>query len=120
MILGLVPERDPKTDRCDEPDHRQDVPQGRIVQDAVRIAVVKTGGRLPKVLETAEAPVSTLDEGEDLRTAQAEALRTAAADLSSPPAMYVLSLPASWAIIRQLSLPFRGRATCHAYVSRSY
>lgn len=80
-----------------------------IAEDAVRIAVVKTGGRLPKVLETAEAPVSTRDEGDDLRTAQAEALRTAAAELSSPPSMYVLSLPASWAIIRQLSVPFRGR-----------
>jgi len=79
-----------------------------IAKDAVRIAVVKTGGRLPKVLETAEVALPTL-EGEALNLAQATAVREAVGKLDSLPQEYVLSIPAAWSIIRTLSVPFRSR-----------
>ncbi|MDK1020176.1 MAG: hypothetical protein QGD90_00880 [Candidatus Hydrogenedentes bacterium] len=79
-----------------------------ITGDAVRIAVVKTGGRLPKVLEMIEVPILARDDV-DLHAAQVAAAREAAAQLESPPPMYVLSMPVAWSTIRLLTVPFRGK-----------
>lgn len=79
-----------------------------IGKDTVRIAVVKTGGRLPKVLEMVEVALPPLD-GVDLHAAQVSAAREAVDKLKSPPQEYVLSIPATWSIIRILSVPFRSK-----------
>lgn len=79
-----------------------------ITKDAVRIAVVRTGGRLPKVLETIEVPILPRDDV-DLHALQVAAAREAVAQLESPPPMYVLSIPATWSTIRLLRVPFRGK-----------
>ncbi len=79
-----------------------------ITEDAVRIAVVKTGRRLPKVLETITVPIPARDDV-DLHAAQVAAAREAAAQLESPPPVYVLSIPATWSTIRLLTVPFRGK-----------
>ncbi len=79
-----------------------------IADDAVRIVVVKTGGRLPKVLETVEVPI--LDgEARDLHALKVAAAREGVSKLESPPPMYVLSISAAWSTIRLLTVPFRGR-----------
>ncbi len=79
-----------------------------ITEDAVRIAVVKTGGRLPKVLEMIEVPIPARADM-DLHAAQVAAAREAAAQIESPPPVYVLSVPATWSTIRLLTVPFRGK-----------
>lgn len=79
-----------------------------IAEDTVRIAVVKTGLRLPKVLKTVEVPVLVRDDV-DLHEAQVAAVREAAAQLKSPPPVYVLSIPSTWCTIRLLKVPFRGK-----------
>lgn len=79
-----------------------------IANDAVRIAVVKTGSRLPKVLEMVEVTLSGLD-GEALHATQVTAVREAIGKLNSPPQEYVLSIPATWSIIRLLTVPFRAK-----------
>ena len=79
-----------------------------IAKDAVRIAVVKTGGRLPKVLEMVEAPIPEAEE-DLLHDVQVAAAREAVGKLASPPQVYVLSIPVSWSIIRLLTVPFRAK-----------
>ena len=79
-----------------------------IADDAVRVVVVKTGGRLPKVLETVEVPIPAGNAG-DLHAARVAAAREAVSKLESPPPMYVLSISAKWSTIRLLRVPFRGR-----------
>ncbi len=79
-----------------------------IADDAVRIVVVQTGGRLPKVLETVEVPILGGDGG-DLRALKVAAAREALSKLESPPPIYVLSISAAWSTIRLLTVPFRGK-----------
>ncbi len=79
-----------------------------IADDAVRIVVVKTGGRLPKVVETVEVPIASGDSG-DLRALKVAAAREALSKLETPPPVFVLSISAAWSTIRLLTVPFRGK-----------
>lgn len=87
-----------------------------ITEKTVRIASVKTGGTLPKVLETVSVDVAHV-EGEDGDEALVVAVRQAIAALTAQPAAFVLCAPADWAIVRLLTLPFKGRRRVGAAVS---
>jgi len=82
-----------------------------IGDDAVRIAVVRTGGRAPRVVELAEAAVG----GTGLEAA-AIAAREAVSRLQAKPGAFVLSAPASWSVLRLMQVPFRARRKIAAAV----
>jgi hypothetical protein len=82
-----------------------------IGEDAVRVAVVRTGGRAPRVVELAEVALS--GAGPEV---SAMAVREAVSRLKSKPAGFVLSAPASWSVLRLLKVPFRSRRKITAAV----
>jgi hypothetical protein len=78
-----------------------------IAGDEVQVAVVKTGGRLPNVLELHVARASyAVPEGRE--KALAEAAREAIGQMRLRPASFVLCASSQWAVVRMLSIPFRG------------
>lgn len=82
-----------------------------IGEDAVRVAVVRTGGRAPRVMELAEATL-----GGDGPEAAALAAREAVSRLKGKPGAFVLSAPASWSVLRLMQVPFRSRRKISAAV----
>ncbi|MDQ1258044.1 MAG: hypothetical protein QG656_2653 [Candidatus Hydrogenedentes bacterium] len=114
-----------------------------IVGDEVRLAVVKTGGRLPKVLELhacraeygpgaddssgysgyepgEQAPVPT-EGGEDAEAqkqfdALVRAVETVVKRVRTRPAAWVLCAPSQNSIARALTIPFRGKRRVSAAV----
>ena len=78
-----------------------------IAGDEVRIAIVKTGGRLPKVIELRRARAIYADEG-DRREALVAATKDALSQVKSQPALFVLCVSGAWTIARQLTIPFKG------------
>lgn len=82
-----------------------------IGEDTVRIAVVRTGGRAPRVLELAEASIGGAGP-----EAAAMAAREAVSRLKVKPAAFVLSAPASWSVLRLMQVPFRSRRKIAAAV----
>ncbi len=82
-----------------------------IGDDAVRVAVVRTGGRAPRVVEVAEVAIS--GAGPEVA---AMAAREAVGRLKSKPSSFVLSAPASWGVLRLLKVPFRSRRKIAAAV----
>lgn len=85
------------------------------VGDEVRVAVVKTGGRLPKVLALGRARAVYAEDGERPE-ALAAAVRQALGQVSPRPAVYVLSVSSAWSVVRMLTIPFRGRRQVAAAV----
>ncbi len=79
-----------------------------ILDDRVRVALVKTGGGLPKVLKREEV-AAVLDEGGNRNEALVVALRKAMSLMGSKqPLVSVLCVSAEWGIVRRLTVPFRG------------
>ena len=78
-----------------------------ISDTAVRVAVIKTGLGPPKVLESVELHVEE-SEGLSKRITQVATVRAAVESLDSAPAAFVLVVPATWSILRRLTVPFRG------------
>ncbi len=78
-----------------------------IAGDEIRVAIVKTGRRLPRVVELRRARAIYASE-EDRRAATVAALKDALAQVKSQPALYVLCVSGAWSIARQLTIPFKG------------
>ena len=77
------------------------------VEDEVRLALVKTGGRRPKVLELHSSRIEH-QEGELRPQAMADALCALAGALSTKPAAVTLCVSSFNAIVRTITIPFRG------------
>lgn len=81
-----------------------------IARYEVRVAVVKTGGKRPRILEVHSAVAGpVVDEG-DRHAALVAALKQAVEQVKSKPAGYVLVVPSEWSITRHLRIPFKGRS----------
>lgn len=80
----------------------------QVAGDTVRVAVVKTGGKKPVVIERHEvrAEYAEIDKRHD---ALIVAIREAVAKVSSQPAGFVLCVSSLYAIARLLRVPFRGK-----------
>lgn len=83
--------------------------------DEVRLAVVKTGGRTPVVLEL-HACRAVYAEPEGRADALGAALREAVRRVKNRPAAYVLCVSSRHGLSRLLTLPFRGRRRVAAAV----
>lgn len=85
------------------------------VGDEVRVAMVQTGGRAPSVLALHSS--SAIYEAPEARvSAMAAALDRALEQLEHPPAAYVLCLGSENAIVRAITIPFKGRRRVAAAV----
>ncbi len=73
-----------------------------IEADAVRVAVVRTRGGAPSVVDLVQSAMRT-----DSDEARVAALRDVYGRLKTHPAMWVLVAPASWSMVRLLTVPFR-------------
>lgn len=75
--------------------------------DEVRLAVVKTGGKLPTVLEL-HAAQAVYETPEGRFDAMVGAVDEVLGRLQSRPAICVLCMSSAFAIVRGLTIPFRG------------
>lgn len=76
--------------------------------DEVRVAVVKTGGRTPVVLEV-QSRTATYAEEEARFQAMVDAVGEAVDALKHPPVSFILSASARHSIVRSITIPMRGR-----------
>ncbi len=76
--------------------------------DTLRLAMVSTGGAMPKVAACRQTEVQ-YDSPDDRHDALAEGVRKLCAGLKPQPAGYVLCASSLYAITRNLTLPFKGR-----------
>ncbi|MCC6142255.1 MAG: pilus assembly protein PilM, partial [Candidatus Hydrogenedentes bacterium] len=83
--------------------------------DEVRVSVVKTGRRLPVVLELQSrvAHYSTEDERFE---AMVQAVDEAVSALETRPAAFVLCAPSLYSVVRMLTIPFKGKRRVAAAV----
>jgi hypothetical protein len=86
--------------------------------DEIRVAVVKTGGAHPKVLELHSAPVQVplSDAWEEGHEALVAAAKSVLAKVKSRPTVYTLCISSAWSVVRQLTIPFKGRRKVAAAV----
>jgi len=75
--------------------------------DEVRLALVKTGSKLPRVLEAHSARVE-FEEPEQRHEAMVEAVKGLVAALKTKPTVYVLCLSSEHSIVRTITIPFKG------------
>ena len=75
--------------------------------DEVRLAVVKTGGRLPKVLELHCRP-AVYAAPEERTEALVAAVKSLVKDVKNRPAAFVLCVSSAHSVVRTLTIPFRG------------
>ena len=75
--------------------------------DEVRVAVIKTGRKLPVVLEV-HSGKAVYETPEEKFPALVHALDTVLDALDTHPATYVLCLPSISTIVRSLNIPFKG------------
>jgi len=75
--------------------------------DEVRLAVVKTGGRLPKVLELHCRP-AVYAAPEERTEALVAAVKSLVKDVKNRPAAFVLCVSSAYSVVRTLTIPFRG------------
>ncbi len=78
------------------------------VDNEVRVAVVKTGGRTPTVLEV-QSRVAAYAEEEDRIPALVLAVSEAVDALKNPPVVFVLCASGRHSIVRSITIPIRGR-----------
>jgi len=76
--------------------------------DAVHMAVVKTGGKLPQLLDHASAPIVSTEESSDLESKTA-ALDNAISQISTVATVWMLSVASANSIIRPVTVPFKGK-----------
>ena len=81
-----------------------------IARYEVRVAVVKTGGKRPRVLEVHSAVAGPVADEDDRHAALVGAVKQAVEQVKSKPAGYVLVVPSEWSITRHLRIPFKGRS----------
>lgn len=87
-----------------------------IENDEVRVAVVKTGGRKPSILEVHAHRASFATE-EERRGALILAIQDVIGRLKHKPQLYVLTMGSQHSIVRALAIPFRGRRKVTAAVA---
>ena len=78
-----------------------------ILEDEVRVAVAKAGGKLPVVQQLLRAPIEC-ESPEQLFDARVAALNAALDQMTVAPATYVLCLHGENCVARTLSIPFKG------------
>lgn len=78
------------------------------VENEVRVAVVKTGGRKPVLLEV-QSRTATYLEPDERVAALAHALGEAVDALKHPPAVFVLCASGMYSVVRAITIPIRGR-----------
>ncbi|MFP4190881.1 MAG: pilus assembly protein PilM [Candidatus Hydrogenedentota bacterium] len=83
--------------------------------DTVRLAIVRTGGRLPTVLELHAAQAS-YDAPEQRFEALAQAARDVLGKVKTPPAVYTLSASSAYSVVRKMRMPFKGHKRVAAAV----
>lgn len=76
--------------------------------NVVRVAVVKTGGRKPVLLEVQSRSVHIAEE-EDRIPALAQALGDAVDALKHPPVVFILCASGMYSVVRAITIPIRGR-----------
>jgi hypothetical protein len=76
--------------------------------EAVHIAIVKTGGKLPKLLDHSTAPIVHPDEDSELDGLTA-ALDAALAQINTAPAVWMLAVASANSIVRPVKIPFKGK-----------
>ena len=86
--------------------------------DEARVAVMKTGGRTPTVLELVSCRAE-YEDPEDRFQAMVSALDMALSRLNNTPAVYVLCSSARYAVVRPISIPLQGRRRGAAAVPAS-
>jgi len=86
-----------------------------IGENTVRLAVVKTGGRRPKVLELLTEAID-VEDPEQRFEATVAAIERLTDGMKHRPAAYVLCLSSLYGIVRPLTIPFRGRRRVAAAV----
>lgn len=77
-------------------------------ENTVRVAVVKTGGRKPVLLEVQSRTVN-FAEPEDRVPALAQALGDAVDALKHPPVVFILCASGMHSVVRAITIPMRGR-----------
>ncbi len=77
------------------------------IGDEVRVAVIKTGKKLPQVLDL-QARRASCENGEDRTEAMIRALNEALDALKVQPGTYVACIPGTATIVRALTIPFKG------------
>lgn len=85
------------------------------MKDEVRLAVVKTGGKLPKVLELLSAR-ALFDEDTESHDALVTATRELLDRMKSRPTLFMLCASSEFGVTRLLSMPVRGRSRQEATV----
>lgn len=86
-------------------------------EDEVRLAVVKTAGKLPSVLELHTARITTgLENPEEQFAAKVEAVNEVISKVKHPPVTYVLAATSEWSIVRLIRIPFKGQRRVAAAV----
>jgi len=83
--------------------------------DEVRLAIVKTGGRRPQVLELHEC-AAQYTEPEQRAEALAQAVREVTRRARKRPTVYTLCVASTHGVVRTLSVPFKGRRKVSAAV----
>lgn len=78
------------------------------VDNTVRVAVVKTGGRKPTLLEVQSRTVNYA-EPEDRVPAMSQALGDAVDALKNPPVVFILCASGMHSVVRAITIPMRGR-----------
>ena len=84
--------------------------------DEVRVAVVKTGGKRPVVLE-AHAQRLSMAGSADRHAALVQATRDVVSKMKTHPQLYVLCVGCQHSVVRALTIPFRGRSKVAAAVA---
>lgn len=78
------------------------------VENEVRVAVVKTGGRKPVLLEVQSRTAAYL-EAEERVPALAKAVGEAVDALKNPPTVFILCASGMYSVVRAITIPIRGR-----------
>ena len=86
-----------------------------ITRDTVRILVVKTGGKRPKVLDAQVQPIVRTDD-QDEREAQVESIKKAMGKLKHRPSLFTLCASSNSSIVRTIQISFKGNRKVAAAV----
>jgi hypothetical protein len=78
------------------------------VENEVRVAVVKTGGRRPVLLEV-QSRTAVYGEADERVPALAQALGEAVDGLKYPPTVFILCASGLYSVVRAITIPIRGR-----------
>lgn len=79
------------------------------IGDEVRVAVIKTGRKLPQVLDL-QSRQAAYEKAEDRGNALVQALNEALDALKVQPGTFVACIPGTSTIVRALTIPFKGMA----------